>query len=719
MQATTRRKVRSGHPGALMRSAFVTLTAIGLLTAAGASFGVPGQQSSARDLLREAMHHETALGDPDRAIALYEEILRAVEPDPDTMARAGLRLANLYEKLGEPDAARHSLRRVLEASNVGNEHLSAAREALVSLEASSEESVAAAPQILPQSGGVDWDISPDGRFGAFTAYLSAGQNIGVIDYTTGDKTWITDLTWETGMADYPVWSPDSRYIAYSYSQISADGVSEIRVAEPGGSARVVYASRKPGRFSVLVGDWFPEGRSLAITELNGNGSATVGVLELESGEFRALRTLPTTGHTPQGPPSRPRVSPDGRFLVIRHGVTEEDRDLYVLAVDGSSMERLTQHPAREREAFWSRDGSEVLFVSNRLGDETLWSIPVRGRSPTASAYLVPGGVAGARYRWVGDRLSYDASVTASDIFTVQLDASTGAIVGPQRQAPYQPTGSNSGPVFSPDGSDLAFFSEPDGRARIVLLRGGTDAVEFRIPDGLRPWGSPDFTPDGSHISLVSRDRGGHLVLGIVDLVTGRWEVEPVSDRMHRLRFEWAADNRSYYYVGTAEDESTFIARGELGSTESATLYEAPPPGPRNIQLTPDASELLFLEEGSLRALDLTSGAVRQVAAVPRFGNAALSPDGDKLLMIYFAEGATIGEGRLAVLELATGDLQVLDVQPRSPFATTEATLSEPARFYLLDWSPAGDRIAFGVRASMSARHLIPDPLQPEEPPSSR
>jgi TolB protein len=69
--------------------------------------------------------------------------------------------------------------------------------------------------------------------------------------------------------------------------------------------------------------------------------------------------------------SEPAWSPDGKrlaFTLERGG----NVDIYVMAVDGSDILRLTTDPGEDHGATWSPDGSMIAFNSTRSGSDQVW-----------------------------------------------------------------------------------------------------------------------------------------------------------------------------------------------------------------------------------------------------------------------------------------------------------------------------------------------------------
>src|SRR5262245_64842533 len=79
----------------------------------------------------------------------------------------------------------------------------------------------------------------------------------------------------------------------------------------------------------------------------------------------------------------PVVSPDGRRVVFAVRDTDYDAnkgryDLWLAAVDGSSLVHLTTSPENDQDPAWSPDGRWVYFTSTRSGSSQVWRIATSG-----------------------------------------------------------------------------------------------------------------------------------------------------------------------------------------------------------------------------------------------------------------------------------------------------------------------------------------------------
>src|ERR1041384_3170872 len=81
--------------------------------------------------------------------------------------------------------------------------------------------------------------------------------------------------------------------------------------------------------------------------------------------------------------SDPQVSPDGKWVAFSVRDTDYDAnkgrfDVWLAAVDGSSVTRLTTDPANDQTTQWSPDGKWIYFTSTRSGSAQVWRISPKG-----------------------------------------------------------------------------------------------------------------------------------------------------------------------------------------------------------------------------------------------------------------------------------------------------------------------------------------------------
>ncbi|MEN8145460.1 MAG: DUF5050 domain-containing protein [Gemmatimonadota bacterium] len=246
-----------------------------------------------------------------------------------------------------------------------------------------------------------------------------------------DGSDITRLTDTPASEYYPFFSPDGSRITY----FQADGDrSVIYVMDAdGGNPRKLTDEETINADP----DWTPDGAQIVFySERDGN--AEIYVMDADGGNQTRLTHTLADENTPSW-------SPDGsRLLYI--SVRDGNAEVYTMDADGGSRRRLTDDPRPDRVARWSPDGSKVIFYT-RLG------LP---DSPT--------------------REQRNASWSNAEIYTVDVHSG-------ERVRLTHNTYRDNSPVFSPDGSQIAFSSCESGKLQIhVMNADGSNIRQLTFSD---------------------------------------------------------------------------------------------------------------------------------------------------------------------------------------------------------------------------------------------
>jgi Tol biopolymer transport system component len=132
---------------------------------------------------------------------------------------------------------------------------------------------------------------------------------------------------------------------------------------------------RPDRIAVstqaeMAPQFSADGQKLAFAS-DRSGSLEIWVADMQgSAPSRQLTKLNASSHSP-------RWSPNGGRIVFS-SLIENNRDLYLINADGSSLRRLTHDPFEQGRPSFSQDGRFVYHYATPDGGQNIWKIPVEG-----------------------------------------------------------------------------------------------------------------------------------------------------------------------------------------------------------------------------------------------------------------------------------------------------------------------------------------------------
>jgi Tol biopolymer transport system component len=399
------------------------------------------------------------------------------------------------------------------------------------------------------------------------------------------------------------------------------------------------------------------------------------------------------------------VTSDGlRQLVWIYG----SRRLAVRDIETGTDRLLTSSGGEEYFGTLSPDGDRVVFVSNRDGQWGLYSAalldgPVRSPRRLSAFDDVPTSVNVAA--WTADGFVARVIRRESNLVRVNIDLATGRSVGYERLT--QDGALNQGPAVSPDGQQVAYWSQQGSRYGIAAMtsNGVDERVIFETAQdraGLQPtWASLSAI-------VFSSLSGDSRVLASLDLETGRpsmlgavaglpatvgfprylpatGEVAFRAEDFQTLRAQSTADGTQRDIATITDDDDAVVTSYLVSDDGRRIVYALGQPYSngracysRSQTDVERVDEMLTTCEIGLIDLDLDTDE-RRTLATPRNlpSLAAWSPDGRFLLY---------GGGRPQVLELSTG--------ASWPLLDQAVPLQWEGRS--ASWSPDGTYIVLGT-----------------------
>jgi Tol biopolymer transport system component len=208
---------------------------------------------------------------------------------------------------------------------------------------------------------------------------------------------------------------------------------------------------------------------------------------------------------------------------------------------------------------WSRDGRFLFFSSDRGGPMNLWRVPIDERSgatlgppeslsaPASSAGLMSLSADGRATAYTSFNTSYTIQSAAFDPASGSIRGAPVTVIGGSR--PF------GGPSPSPDGRWLAFHSTAPQWDIFVSRANGSGIRQLTNDRAFDR--NPTWSPDGSQIAFMSNRDGKFQI----------WSIKPDGSGLRRLTAaktgaqsfnQWSPDGSKLPYTPAEVDEEGFF-----------------------------------------------------------------------------------------------------------------------------------------------------------------
>ena len=465
-----------------------------------------------------------------------------------------------------------------------------------------------------------------------------GRHLSMVDWSTGDlavhdleigekRRFMQKISWQDDPEENAYSSrisPDGKRLAFVWVDYgSKSSFFELRVLELHDEAdrpqhRVVYYNDEVDWMQ--LGDWSPDGHSLLVVLTKSDRTHQIAVVSVVDGSLTVLKTLGWRY------PEHARFSPDGAYVVYDFAPDEDrlERDIFLLATDGSREIPLVEHRADDTVLGWSPDGKRFLYSSDRNGSRDAWTIRVEGGKPHGAPRLLkrniglvePLGVTGDGSFYYGVRTK------ANNVYVATLDETATKLVAPPRRLSHRFEGNNTFADWSPDGHYLAYASQPRGGGRpsawTMVIRDVESGQErellLKLTNDNRRL-RPRWSPDGRFILVAGQDRKGRDGLYRVDPETGEVTAIAHMAQGSSLNPDWSPDGKSIFYTDYDERNTRRMMRwdSETGQAEvlSENIHQA-----AGLEVFPDGDQIAFCGSGHVSVMSTAGGAPRRLQKIP-------------------------------------------------------------------------------------------------------
>lgn len=366
----------------------------------------------------------------------------------------------------------------------------------------------------------DPHFSPDGAQIAFTGTHAGNTDVYVVATAGGDRK---RLTYHPGLDVARGWTPDGRRVVFA----------SVRDTVPQAHFRLWTVAAESGLAEPLplprayTGSFAPDGRRLAYEEFP-VAFVPTWAYNLSSqwrhhrgGRTHPIRLITLADYSTQKLPWN--NSNDTHPMWIGNTVYFlSDRNhtvnLFAYRLDTKALTQLTRHndfdimsASAGPDAIVYEQAGYIHLVDVKSGQSRRLDIQVTGDFPWARPHFakVAGMIRNATLSPTGVRAAFEAR---GEIFTVPADK------GDYRNLTQSPGVHDRSPVWSPDGTQLAWLSDASGRYQLMIgdQTGATKPRAVALPSALF-FSAPAWSPDGERVLLYDN----HLNLWTLEVAGGQ------------------------------------------------------------------------------------------------------------------------------------------------------------------------------------------------------
>ena len=501
--------------------------------------------------------------------------------------------------------------------------------------------------------GPDVDImgapSPNGRFLSYVHWATG--DLALRDLEAGKNHLLTGKgSWEdsSDYAEFSVISPDGKQVAYAWSNPGY----ELRIVGADASESKLLYRNDEIPYLVPKG-WTSDGKQVLAVFFRKDGTSQIALISVDDQSVRVVKTLGWDNRV------EARLSPDGRYIAYDTSGQGPSgpRDIFLLAADGSREIPLVTHAANDMSPIWTPDGNWLAFISDRTGTASLWAVRVGDGRPQGRPVLFKRDIGTSSALGFSNEgaLFYGVGSGQQDVYIASLDFESGKTTSAPVRGTDRFLGSNFAPEWSPDGRRLAYFSKRVAAGSAVLCVRSLETEEERdlpLQLGLnRPHlNRPRWSPDGSALTVLGRDRRGRGGIYRIDAETGE----------QTALLQSRPDDFLTFHVWSRDGEEIFFTRSDQQS--------------KNVRVV---------------ARNVKTGQERVVHRPDSFvGGIALSPGGGQLAVVVSKPGRSL----LKVIPAAGGEAR--EIVPAKNIPVN-----------MLAWTADGRRLLFGVGNDNAKREV--------------
>jgi tricorn protease len=428
---------------------------------------------------------------------------------------------------------------------------------------------------LTATPGMETDpqFSPDGSLIAYSGTTGGNTDVYVVPAAGGDPK---RLTYHPGVDRVRGWAPDGKHVIFGSERTSAPQQSYYKLWSISVDGGLPEALPMPRAFS---GTYSPDGKRFAYEEI-GTQFTPEWYDVSEWRHYRGGRTHPVwimnlADYSVEKLPKANSNDSDPMWIgntVYFVSDRNYTANLFAYHLDTKKTEQLTRHDDYDiqnasagPDAIVYEQAGYVNLFDVKTGQAHRVEIDVKGDLPWARPQMkkVANMIRSASLSPTGVRAAFEAR---GDVFTVP------ATQGDYRNLTHTTGAHEHSPVWSPDGSQLAWLSDVSGEYQLMIgdQLGLSKPRVVQLP-GNGYYSSPTWSPDGKHLLLEDN----HLTLWTLDVASGRAtkiDSDTYFDPTRDIDMAWSPDSRWVAYSRNIDSHmrAVFLYSLEEGKTHQVT-----------------------------------------------------------------------------------------------------------------------------------------------------
>ncbi|HEY1495029.1 MAG TPA: PDZ domain-containing protein [Candidatus Solibacter sp.] len=430
---------------------------------------------------------------------------------------------------------------------------------------------------LTSTPGVESDpyFSPDGSQIAYTATVAGNTDVYVMPSAGGEPR---RLTWHPGIDRARGWTPDGKRVIFASVRTSAPQESYFRLWTIGLEGGLPEPLPMPRGFAA---SYAPDARRLAYQEIPlafmPGWDETSMWRHYRGGRTQPIRILNTADNSVEKLPWTNSLDTNPIWVgntVYFLSDRSHTVNLYSSRPGSKDVTQLTHHDdfdimnaAGGPDAIVYEQAGFIYLYDTKAGQARKLSIEVTGDLPWARPQFkkVASMIRAASLSPTGVRAAFEAR---GDVFTVPAEK------GDTRNLTQSPGAHDRSPVWSPDGTQLAWLSDASGEYELMIgdPTGAQKPHSIPLPSTAF-FSAPAWSPDGSKIVLEDN----HLNLWTIETSSGsstRIDTDVYADPGRQFEPAWSPDSRWIVYSKSLKSHLRAIFVYSLAEKKAHQITDA-------------------------------------------------------------------------------------------------------------------------------------------------